>query len=325
MSRSFHLIRIATAAVMLACGLQQVAHAASPASSVPRDLSCDRSCLLGHMDRYLEALRDRDPARLPWAPTARTTENNVQLMIGDGLWGTITGLGSYRLPLADPQNGEVALFGAVEETNATSPFAVRLRIAGGHIEEAETIVRREADNTPMAPARFDDKPVFQQLVPAARRLPRARLISLADGYFDTLQLNDGVLFTQFADNCDRVENGVRTTNNAELAEKLHFSLGLGCAEQFRLGNFRYDDRLRDRDHMLVDEERGLVLSRAMMDHAGRLTNYRLTDGREQTSRYLRPHSYYMLELFKINAEGRIGQIEAVFITVPYHMPSAWRD
>ena len=36
----------------------------------------------------------------------------------------------------------------------------------------------------------------------------------------------------------------------------------------------------------------------------------------------RPHSFYMLELFKIE-DGMLRQIEANFITVPYYMPSPW--
>jgi hypothetical protein len=150
------------------------------------------------------------------------------------------------------------------------------------------------------------------------------MISIANGYFDTLQQNDGTLFTQFDEHCNRVENGVQTTNNPA-AGKISFTMTLGCAEQFELGNFRYDDRLRARRYPLVDVERGLVLAGAFMDHAGRLGSYTLTDGRHVESRYRRPHSYYMLELFKINAGGKIQQIEAVFMSVPYHTRSVWVD
>jgi len=167
--------------------------------------------------------------------------------------------------------------------------------------------------------KFENKPALNEILPPAQRLPRPRMISLADGYFDTLQLNDGTLFTKFHPNCKRVENGVQTTNNPDL-KQLSPSLAMGCAEQFRLGYFRYDDRLRDRRYDLVDEERGLVLARAMMDHSGRLQTFKLTNGSVETSRYLFPHSYYMFELFKITAQGKIRQIEADFLTVPYYMP-----
>jgi hypothetical protein len=318
---------IATIACGLVCGAAlRMVHAddRKPVkSALPKDRVCDRACLYGFLDRYLAALADKDPARLPWSKSARTSENNVELMIGDGLWGTISGLGDYRLRFADPTSGEVVFFGAATETGAVSPFVVRLKIEDGRIAESETLVRRKADEgNVMAEPKFQDKPILNEIIPEPDRLPRERLISIADGYFDTLQLNDGTLFTQFDDNCNRVENGVQTTNNPDLA-KLSFSLTLGCAEQFKLGNFLFDDRLRARRYPLVDVERGLVLGATFIDHSGRLGTYQLTDGRVQESRYRRPHSYYLLELFKITKEGRIRQIEAVFMTVPYRMPSPW--
>jgi hypothetical protein len=35
-----------------------------------------------------------------------------------------------------------------------------------------------------------------------------------------------------------------------------------------------------------------------------------------------PHSFCLLEMFKI-VDGKIRHAEAVFITVPYDMPSPW--
>jgi hypothetical protein len=61
-----------------------------------------------------------------------------------------------------------------------------------------------------------------------------------------------------------------------------------------------------------------------IDHCGKLGDYELTDGRKVTSPIRRPHTFYLLELFKIR-DGAIEQIEANFITVPYHMPSPWDD
>jgi hypothetical protein len=73
---------------------------------------------------------------------------------------------------------------------------------------------------------------------------------------------------------------------------------------------------------LVDEERGLVLAYGFIDHCGRLDEYQLTDGRTVKSPIRYPHSFYLAELFKVD-NGMICQIEANFITVPYHMKSPW--
>jgi hypothetical protein len=322
-------MRIQPRSSIVACALALFAavdlgHASGVTRSLPQAQLCDRACLYGHLDRYLEALKDKDPARLPWAPGAKTTENNVELMVGDGLWGTLTRLGDYQLKFADPANGQVGYFGAVEETGEVSPFVVRLKIEDGLITEAETLVRRAADEARiMAPPKFEHKPILEEILPEQDRLPRERLISIADGYFDTLQLNDGTLFTHFDPQCNRVENGVQTTNNPALRH-IHVSLTMGCEQQFKMGYFRYDDRLRARRYPLVDVERGLVLAAAFIDHSGRLRKYKLTNGQEAEAGYLRPHSYYLLELFKINKDGKIRQIEAVFMSVPYHMPSPWK-
>lgn len=319
----------AAALVLLAQVLVPQAAARDSAQLVPGTLppACDRACLYGFIDKYLDALARKDPSRPPWAPNVRFTENNVELSIGDGLWGTVSGLGDYKLKFADPQNGQVGVFGVVKESGVSSTLAARLKVEAGKITELETIILRIADmpplvgnENPFSKGSFALRPILEQDVPPNLRRPRERLISLSDGYFDTLQLNDGQLFTEFDPACNRFENGLQTTNNA--AKVLGEYSALGCADQFKLGVYRYDDRLRARRFPLVDEERGLVLAMGFIDHSGRLGSYQLTDGKAAESPIRRPHSFHLMELFKI-VDGRIRQIEAVFITVPYNMPSPW--
>ena len=253
----------------------------------------------------------------------RNTENNVALMVGDGLWRTITALGGYDLRFADPQLGQVGYFGTVTETDETAAFTIRLKVVDGKVAEAETLVVRQLDSgIKFEGQKFENKPAMNEMLPAAQRLPRPRMISLADGYFDTLQLNDGTLFTKFHPDCKRVENGVQTTNNPSFA--VVPVARLGCEQQFRMGNYRYDTRLRARRFLLVDEERGLVMASGFIDHAGDLHEYKLTDGTSVRAPVHRPHSFYLFELFKLK-DGSIEQIEANFITVPYNMPSPWDD
>src|SRR5262245_48186250 len=75
-----------------------------------------RAELYKALDSYLAALKVRDPQRVKWAPRVRNTENNVALAVGDGMWGTITALGSYDLRFADTLTGNVGFFGTVTET-----------------------------------------------------------------------------------------------------------------------------------------------------------------------------------------------------------------
>jgi hypothetical protein len=282
-----------------------------------------RSELYRVLDSYLAALKVRDPKRVQWAPQVRNTENNVALMVGDGLWGTITALGAYDLRFADPLTGQVGFFGTVTETTDTSAYTLRLKVENGQVSEAETLVVRQADSgIKFEDQKFEVKPVLNEVLPANQRVPRAQMISLADGYFDTLQLNDGTLYTKFHPNCARVENGVKTTHNPGFTVTPVSKLG--CEDQFKLGYYRYNDRLRGRRFPLVDEERGLVLTAGFIDKTGRMGEFRLTDGTMAKPLLHRPHTFYLMELFKLK-NGMIEQVEANFITVPYHTPSPWDD
>lgn len=279
-----------------------------------------REGLYAALDRFKEALAARDPAQVGWSPDLLYTENNVALDPGDGLWGTLTALGPYDLRFADAGHGQVALFTCVEETDATSPCAIRLRLREGAIAECEIVVARNKDEGfPFLGQKFEDKPAMLAEVPEAERATREELVRIANGYFETIERNDGTIRTRFHPHCNRVENGVQTTNNAEFPLPI---ARLGCEAQFALGWYRYDDELRARRFPLVDIERGIVLAYGFIDHSGRLGEYELTDGTRVSSPVRRPHSYYLAEAFKIR-DGAIEQVEAVFHTVPYRMPSPW--
>jgi hypothetical protein len=279
-----------------------------------------RASLYAALDGFVAALQARDPSRVVWAPVVRYSENNVALMVGDGLWQTITARGDYDLRCADVVTGQVCLFTTVTETTEHSACSIRLGIEDGAVAEVEIVVVRQSDAGLKFPnPRYEDKPVLAQVEPEATRVSRERLLALADGYFSTLERNDGKLLTVFHPDCNRVENGVQTTNNPDFFVPV---AGLGCEQQFRLGHYRFDDRLRGRRYPLVDEELGIVVSHAFIDHTGVLGEYLLTDGSTSVSPIRYPHTFYLFELFKVS-EGALRQIEANFITVPYHMPSPW--
>lgn len=281
----------------------------------------ERAALYAVLDAFMEAIVSRDPGRLQWARDVRFTENNVALLIGDGLWGTATGRGNYDLRFADVKTGQVGLFTTVIETAEESAVTVRLGVTpSGAISEVELLVVRQSDEAlKFHNPQFERKPIMEACVPETERMSRERLVAIADGYFNTLEQNDGQLFTRFHPDCNRVENGVQTTNNPDFILPI---AGLPCEEQFKLGWYRYDDRLRGRRYPLIDEERGLVMAHGFIDHCGRLAEYTLTNGEHVSSLIRRPHTFYLAELFKIE-QGALRQIEANFITVPYHMPAPW--
>jgi len=310
-----------------------------PALACPRHMrdnalapSCDRACLEDSAHQYLTALLRHDPSLVPFAPCVKFTENNVALSIGDGLWGTISAEGrpDTQLMFADPLAGEVGFFGVVSEHGVPGFYAMRLRIVQRRVAEVETLVNPVPPRPPgTAPSPFATKgpdelrhfPAMLQVEPANERVSRERLIDIANGYFSTLQQNDGTLFAPFDPACSRMENGNVSAGDPNGS---YPAARLSCGEQFKRGNYRFDSRVRDRAFLVVDETRQLVLARAFLDHDAALTHYELPDGRRITSPFKTPSTLCMLELFKIR-DGKIFRVEVVYIAVPYHMPSAWQS
>lgn len=283
--------------------------------------SCDRQCLYGFLDRYLKALAAHKPAGLPLAANYKFSENDVFLKVGDGLWNTITAMGTGGVQFADVPDGEVGYLDVVQEGKTNSPYAMRMKIADGKITEIETVVARPSGLIP-PPAldHFAKRGWFEGMLPSNQRSPRAKMIQLVNGYLDTLQRNNGTIHTTFDPNCNREENAMQSTNNPTY--HIFPVTNLGCEGQFKTGYFYYDDRARSRAFPLVDLERGLILARVFLDHSGNVTNYKLTDGRKLVSPFRTPSSLCILELFKIRS-GKIFQIEATMAQVPYNMPSVW--
>ncbi len=294
----------------------------APLLAAESDAACDRACLYAIADQYLDALVHKDASRAPLAANVKFTENGVEMQVPDGLWNTISALRGYDLKIADTRAGQVAVIDVVEEHGTPGIVALRFKVEKRQITEIESVLSRKIDTSPfpVTEGLTMPNPLWSEDVPMARRNARERMISVADGYFDTLQLNDGTLFTNFTDDCNRVENGLLTTNNPNIPN--YDIAKMGCAEQFRLGQYVYDDRLRDRRYPLVDEEKGVVLAAGFMDHTGKVYDFEWTDGTKQRSIFFYPHSFIYLELFKVEGNA-IRLVESVFASMPYNMPSVW--
>jgi hypothetical protein len=303
------------------------------ATAHDKDARCGRECLEGITHKFMDALAQRNPGAAPLAEHVKYTENNVELLVGDGLWGTITGRGpaAGELLFADAEQGQAGLFSTVEEHGVPGYFGVRLKVQDRKISEIEVLVNRIPPLPPgVTPQPYALKtpkdvlqhfPVMSQAEPTGERVSRQRLIDIANGYFSTLQQNDGKLFTPFAADCARIENGNTTAGDPNAAWE---PAKLTCPEQFKKGSYRFDSELRARGFMLVDEERQLVLTRGFLDHNAALTDFKLSDGTPAVSSFKTPSSLCLLELFKIR-NGELYRVETVYINVPYHMPPVWKN
>lgn len=286
--------------------------------------ACDRACLEGFVDRYLDAVVAHDPSRLPITATAKFTENGQRLHLGDGLWNTASARGPYRLYVADPETGQVGFFGTVRENGTPAILALRLRIASSSILEIETLVARDAKEATKLEALGPAYPAFSTPVPVGARMKRDRLVEVANMYFVGLERNDGRGVYPFADDCNRLENGQQTTNNPSKEPRVFDASALGCKVQFQTGFFRFVTRIRDRRFVVIDEERGLALAFVFFDHAGNVPSVTLTDGRTIPIGVARPWTWEIAELFKVEND-LIHQIQAVIRESTYGMNSGWSD
>ncbi len=300
------MIKNISAAAIAAASLVFLAPAAYGAA-------CDKACLEHAADLYRAAYVKHDPKLAPFAKKVRFTENNVEMVFPDGTWDTVTQEVGPALTLSDPVSGNAGIYTAIMQNDTPGFLAVRLKVERGKITEVEHIIstRRNLSGPPTPIGEVQDfkhDPDLAQAVPAAERMTRAQLIPYANGYFSTLQHNDGeIRGTRFSPDATRFENGLKF---AEIEKG------------FRSGRYRFNERVRDRDFFLVDEERGIVMARGFIDHKGVLDEYTLTDGTKTRSVFREPHTWSLLEMFKIKGE-RITGVEAVFIGAPYYIRSPW--
>ena len=299
-----------------------IALAALPAfaQNMPKP-ACDRTCLEGYVDKYLDAMLAHRVGDDLFARNVKFTENGIQLPLGnEGLWFNMTGKGNYRFYVPDTETQQVAFIGTVRfggtAATANAPanpgtlaaLALRLKIAGGKITEVEQLAIRPDNtqtvtngNAAATPSRFPPtgeaveklgKPhdVYFQAIPESRRLSREEYIKVANYYFAGLQRNDGKGYYPFTNDCVRLENGMVTTTQ--------------CKKQFEESLKGIVSRIRDRRFVAVDRERGIAFAFAFFDHAN--INW----------------TWQLAELFKIE-DGNIRRIEAVFHRAPYGINSGW--
>ena len=139
--------------VWLAAGC--IAAMASAAAAQPPRISppCDRACLEGYVDRYLDAMLANEVSPTLFARDVKFTENGIRLPLGnEGLWFGMSGKGKYRFYVPDVETQQVAFIGTViENTRARGAnngegdkvaIALRLKIAGGLITEVEQLAVR---------------------------------------------------------------------------------------------------------------------------------------------------------------------------------------
>ena len=290
--------------------------------------NCDRTCLEGLVDQYLDALAAHDPRKAPFTSDVTFTENGQKLGLGDGLWRTFTGKGIFRMFVDDVEAGHVVFLGSIREADTPAMLALHLRVRDRKITAIETLVQR---NEKSGQGFEEIGYTWRDAVPAAERLSRADLLKTANLYFSGMQRNDGKGVYPFDSDCNRIENGVYTTNTPTPPGQTrpdpktanNYSSQWSCLEQFESGLLHFVSRIRDRRFVAFDPERGLVFSYVFFDHmAGDTRTFQVPDGRTVTAGPKQPWTWEIAEAFRIE-HGKIHQIQAIMERVPYGMNSGW--
>ena len=295
---------------------------AQPAAIAPP--TCERQCLIGFVDRYLDALVAHDPRSLPVVRDVKYTENGATLQLGDGLWGTVEKRGDYKLYFVDPETQEAGFTGTMIESGRQVIVGLRLHIqSAAKISQVETFVARQSlGGGPGGgkPPVMAEKPIFYQDVPPSQRRSRQEMVAIADSYFEGLEHATDAL-TPFDPQCQRLENGMVTANNPDAPPGMS---RLSCGAQFATHFSPFISHVRERRYPIVDQQTGLVLALAFFDHEGRIKDVKLADGSNLhvPPPFDAPFAFGLFELFKIQ-DGKIMRVEAVLNTVPYGSKSGW--
>ena len=285
----------------------------------------DRAQLTLMLDRTLEALQARDPARLPVSPDVRYTENGQSLRLGKGLWATATpgGIGA-RAVFAEPETDQVGFFGTARENGNPAVVAMRLKAKSGALAEMETVICRHHERIFDPAAMAKPRKAFEETIPPTERCTREQLIAGGNAYFDGIERSDGAIIPVTED-CARIENGTQTTRNTAVGGRPGFPLwGMPVAAQIGTGYYAYIEAIRDRRVPLVDAERGLVLMVVCFDHPGNVKSVTVKgQGAIELPAFTqKPSTALIAEIFLVR-DGKIAGIEAVLDFFPYGMRTGW--
>jgi hypothetical protein len=243
----------------------------------------------------------------------------VEVKPGEAIWRTATGYGAVRRRFIDPVNGAAMYFGHLKEGDVNDVVAVRLKVVGRRVTEAEWTVARKTDGNMFNAEGLAETPPPEELsLPPAQRATRAQMIAAADAYFDGLETHDGAKVPHVP-GCERIENGFKVTNRvrtpapapaaapgaapAAAPTAAQESRSGDCASGFE-GFARTIAKVSPRRYDVVDEEQGVVVGAVILKRPPGVTMKR----------------NLLTEVFYTRGGG--GKISAIFAAMYYLDPAA---
>ncbi len=171
---------------------------------------CTRTGLQAFVDKYLDALQQGNPARMPLLPEARYMENRNDTPFGEGIWKTPLKVDFHRSQL-DVETCQT--FTEIIHTSSDHPYVIgtRLRIKGDRISEVESLVADQDDWLFNAHnyLKYSSQENWD-ILPPEKRSDRQTLLNAANAYFDTFGDYSSISRVPWGTPCARIEGGMYT-------------------------------------------------------------------------------------------------------------------
>jgi hypothetical protein len=285
--------------------------------------SCDRACLEGIADQYLEAMVAHDSSRAPLAEDFIFTENTVKLPPSEGLWFTASGLGDFRFYACDLQEGQVSWTGIAREHDKPVLLSVRLKVVNRLITEAESIVVRDVNESNLGNLK-NVPPGFDEILEPSERMTREEMLRVPDIYFKALDTLDASSIP-WDDDAYRIENGMVTCG--KIPDMGPPPPGLPSGASCASPDGKVPPALKTihsvlpRRTPLVDVEKGITWGLYCFNHRG-LDVIKMPDGTTHPSYSKTPNSMPFADMFKMK-NGKIRGVFAYGVMLPYGIGDGW--
>jgi hypothetical protein len=154
-------------------------------------------------------------------------------------------------------------------------------------------------------------------------------MSAAKAYFDGLEQDTGSI-VPFADDCMRYENGTQTAGKGAPERIIRtragrdWSMPRDCRGSFDTRMYSYIARIDHRRYPVIDRSRGVAMGVVTFQHSGTgadvdVPGVGMVPALATTDR---PFAVGIMEIFEVK-DGKIHEIEAVMITLPYGAGTGW--
>lgn len=294
--------------------------------------ACDRACLIKLTEAYVAGIETNSTKGVPFSDEVIIVENLKRIRAGEGLWADTTGAGTdFSVIVPDEANQTAGWIGMVERDGKPTVVALRLRLdPRGSIVQAEHLYA-EVNKAQLAQMQTPRAGLLSD-VPEANRLGHDELIRIGASYYDALDDNDGTKMP-FAADCERHENGMVTAGPGAGPGPNGPSphpIARDCAGQLTSQVMTYITSIGNRRVFAADPQTGLAMGLSQFHHPMDFPPYQVTAQDGTKIMYSRdnqmkfdPFDLPAAHVFKVGADGKVHEIEAMGFLAPLNSPSGW--